>query len=439
MKILVIRCPDRGKKREGSYNHEWNEDYSTSLGLINGLVEYDIEEDVSIGMSGGFSTGKFPFKAAGVRGYFTKDDYTSAYLKNDIKVRGFEMKTFWNHLRTDYIAPLLDTKAIMNSLESEASYNFELIDSHDTTLGGGVRYDYCKSNLWGRVVSPKDSLGWYGYLRDDWEITEKLRLIGTGRLDYNEHSGTNLTGRLSALYKLFDDQNLTVSAGNSFRAPSFTEYFMDLPIRTSTPTISRGYADLPVEKVVTFEAGYVGQFLDKKLKISEDFFYTYYHNIIDPVGKIIFNPGVTLLSEYTVRGNASTYGCETSVEYKVFDWMKVFGNHSYQLINFEDLAYIRATPKNKFNFGMMINYEDKLKAALYWHIMAKTEIVTGGVGATKNHLERYDTLNGKITYAITENIEIGVECTNMLLNKHREMVTGEQIGRRVMGEMTVKF
>jgi outer membrane receptor protein involved in Fe transport len=328
-------------------------------------------------------------------------------------------------------------KSKIDVIETELSYDFELFENHDVTIGTGLRYDYAKANIWGPTVSPQTQLIWNGYIQDDWEVMDNFRVIGSGRMDYYTISGLQLTGRIAGLFTLFKDNFIRASLGNAFRAPTLSEYYLDIYQRTTPMGHNFGQKELDVEKIVTGEVGYEGKFFDKRVKVNSDFFVSYIKNFIDATrtGFESFAP-VIITTGYLNQGNATTWGIESSIEYKATDWMKCFVNHTYQRVKYNENAFVRFTPKNMWNLGVLMNYEDRAEASLYWHYVGPG----GNIGNTRTSIDKYSTLNARLGYWITENIELAISGTNILLDKHVESPgTGEQIGRRYLAELRLKF
>ncbi len=413
--------------------------HKTNMAQGDAKIEYYIDDESKVSLSMGGAIGDYPFVSSTNEVFMGDNKMGYLYTMLNGNVGGFKGKVFWNHCIADYTPKSKKFKSKIDVIETELSYDFELFDSHDITVGTGLRYDYAKANIWGPVVSPQDQFIWNGYVQDDWKVMDNFRIIGSGRMDYYTISGLQLTGRIAGLFTIFEGNVIRASLGNSFRAPTLSEYYLDI-YQTISPTTSNhnfGQKELDVERIVTGEVGYEGTFFEKKLKVNADFFVSYIKNFIDSTrtGFESFAP-LIITTGYINQGNATTWGVEAGAEYKVTDWMKCFANNTHQLVNYDENAFRRSTPRNMWNLGVLVNYENKLEGSLYWNYVAKTE----NVGNNKSSVDRYSMLNGRIGYWVTENCEVAASCSNILLDKHVEAPGyGEDIGRRFLVEVRLKF
>jgi outer membrane receptor for ferrienterochelin and colicin len=420
------------------YDYFYLDSYKTNLGELNGQVDYYIDDNSKVSLSAGGSIGEHPFISSTAYAYRGENEIGYFYTMLDCVLDGFKGKLFWNHFIADYSPDSKRFKSKIDVIETELSYNFEPLENHDVTIGTGLRYDFAKANIWGPIVSPQVQLIWNGYIQDDWKVMDNFRIIGSGRMDYYTISGLQLTGRIAGIFTLFENNFIRASLGNAFRAPTLSEYYLD--IYQSIPgatTHNFGQKELDVEKIVTGEVGYEGQFFNKKVKVNTDFFVSYVKNFIDSTrtGFESFVP-LIITSGYLNQGNATSWGIENSIEYKATDWMKCFANHTHQLVRYDENAFIRFTPKNMWNLGVLMNYEDKVEASLYWHYVGQGE----NTGNTQTPISKYSTLNARLGYWITKNIEVAVSGTNILLDNHTESPgAGEPIGRRYLAELRLKF
>jgi iron complex outermembrane receptor protein len=124
----------------------------------------------------------------------------------------------------------------------------------------------------------------------DW-----VTVTGDLRIDYNTITEEFLSPRLAAVFLPFEDQYLRLGVTRAFRKPAIIETHTHLnvtfpeggPITAASQDKFRefmtrgiGNHNLDNEKLLSFEAGYLGQFLEKKLSVSLDLYYNLYANRI---------------------------------------------------------------------------------------------------------------------------------------------------------------
>ena len=64
-----------------------------------------------------------------------------------------------------------------------------------------------------------------GYVQDEWDVTDDLRLVPGARFDYHSRFGSVSSPRLAMLYTMTPAARVRASAGRAFRAPSLSELF----------------------------------------------------------------------------------------------------------------------------------------------------------------------------------------------------------------------
>jgi iron complex outermembrane receptor protein len=122
------------------------------------------------------------------------------------------------------------------------------------------------------------------------------------RLDYNTETGTFLSPRLSAVFRPADDQYLRLGVARAFRKPAFIEtrahLMVEFPDESPITGAGRdeflefmtrviGNGGIGNEALLSFEAGYLGRFLDDRLRFSLDLYYNIYSNEVQFISKIV--------------------------------------------------------------------------------------------------------------------------------------------------------
>ena len=415
-----------------------NDEVKTELGKANVEIDFDLTDISNLSVSAGIVDGEFPFMANPDPAFLGKNEATIAYVKLDYELGDFSGKFFWNYSDITYETVSLSQNGKINIYEAELKYQLSLWEKHAVTIGGGGRYDVGESNF---SVNNKESdeTQLNIYVQDDIELTDLLSLIGSVRLDHHSLGDYNFSGRLATVYNFSEDQYIRLSVGNAYRAPTFSEYFVYLEVPGIVTTINRGNEDLDVETIVTGEIGYEGWFVDRKIKVNADAFVSKIDDFIDvaPVGMI---PGPVPVIElmFTNLGEAITWGFEPGIEIKFNDVLSGFANYSYQNVDYKNGAYERLTPKHKVNLGFKALIGDKCILTVYGHYVSKAEYSLIALEDTMK-IDDYFLLNARLGYRVNDTIEIAVSGSNLLDDKHREAPFGEEIGVRIIGEVTVTF
>jgi iron complex outermembrane receptor protein len=134
-------------------------------------------------------------------------------------------------------------------------------------------------------------------------------------------SPSNLSPRVSLMYKLDDTTNLYASLGRGFKSGSYN-------IRANT--LAAPVADHPVNDEVldTFEFGSKSNFADGKFALNADVFYTRYRDIQLSVFTSYTQANGTpgFYGDFTNAGKAHAYGIEAEFSWRPIEHWSVIGN-----------------------------------------------------------------------------------------------------------------
>ncbi|MBL7846632.1 MAG: TonB-dependent receptor [Cyclobacteriaceae bacterium] len=338
----------------------------------------------------------------------------------------------------------------------EGNYQFrEMIKWADIQVGGNWRRYSLFSNGTIFNEAPNDGInferinideyGMYGVIAKSFS---KLRATASVRYDKNQNFQGQVTPRLTLVYELTPENNLRASFQTGFRNPDTQAQFIYFPSSGGTllgsaqanaeryyvhnggaytqasyndfvkaggsldpntgtpinpatnPTASQllkiaNVAYVKPEKLWSGEVGYKGLWLDKKLLLDLNGYYTSYDgfiggqivaskNALDPQGNTIKHQGKavlpgTLFSPYVNSTRAVTsFGAGLGFTYKLPRDFELNGNYNYANYTAEEDKDFRAgfnTPKNRGsvglsnrkifkNFGASVNY--RYQTAFLW-------------------------------------------------------------------------
>jgi outer membrane receptor protein involved in Fe transport len=215
----------------------------------------------------------------------------------------------------------------------------------------------------------------------DW-VTATLGL----RFDYNTATKEFFSPRLAAVFKPAPGQFIRLGVARSFRKPPFFETDMHVSVRfpADSPITGDGQekflefmtrvignGNIRNEDLVSFEAGYLGQYLDGKLTLTLDLFC----NI--PTDRVTFTQRVTLDEQGLPDLDRSSFmfensdvalyifGGELSVRYSPARNLSLLAWYSHRQV-FEGSQYIGyENPKNLMGLGGRFRTDSGLLGSLY--------------------------------------------------------------------------
>jgi len=363
---------------------------------------------------------------------------------------------------TYYNAPgtLFDAK--LNTLTGDFQLDRELGLDHFLTVGAFFRYDgYDRDtfdltyfrNLDSKtdhkfVIRGKETL-YALYAQDQWQTLEYLTLHAGLRLDswkaYDGQSGkpysvesiqdyseSHLSPKLAAVWAVNENTYVRGSVANSFRAPTISELFY-LPRSSYKPN-----PNLKPETMWNYEIGADQYLFNRRMKISG----AVYHSEIDDM---ISRRKVDGFRFYDNFSEAKVDGAEASVSADMTDWLRLWGNISYNRTRVtKDLTdpevqgkWLTGVPRLMGNIGFDAVYSN-FKLSLGGNFLGKEYTTSDNSDEDDlrgGYAERW-LWNAKFSYAPVKWMEASISMDNIFDTQNYEWVYMER-GRFVMAE--VKF
>ena len=254
----------------------------------------------------------------------------------------------------------------------------------------------------------------------DW-----VTVTGDLRFDYNTVTDVFLSPRLAAVFLPLEDQYLRLGVTRAFRKPAFLETHTHLnvifpeggPITAASQDKFRefmtrgiGNSSLDNEKLLSFEAGYLGQFLDKQLSVSLDLYYNLYTDRIGVNEQLELDdmtglPNLDTSSFYYINRSWKDrliVGWELMVRYSPSKNLSLLASWAYrEEFKREDSLSACTSPKNFLVAGVRFRTDSGLVGSLYafTHSEFLEKVPTPGGILDKGvyiHMENLALVLGKI-------------------------------------------
>jgi outer membrane receptor for ferrienterochelin and colicins len=299
----------------------------------------------------------------------------SSYLfyRNTLSEKfNYEFRTYFSNFETHttdkyttYASLFDEYKFSQNILKIELQTNYLFTKTQYLTVGAGFWTEQAKSL---RIAGGKErTKQLYLYLQDDINLSDKLNLIGSFRIDDHSEYSVQFNPKVSASYKITPNLVIRGSIGTGFKAPNFEELYLDwtnpmagysvfgrtyiieglkkLQETGQIATLLLSPDSLPSlepEKSVSFDLG--GNFSTDNLFIKINIFRNNVSNLIDflPVAN---KTNGQRLHTYQNLVKIFTQGIELMFEYTLMNNLKL--NLSYQYLVTGDINVINKIKENK--------------------------------------------------------------------------------------------
>ncbi|CAN5215287.1 TonB-dependent receptor [soil metagenome] len=374
-----------------------------------------------------------------------------------------------------------------NLYNIEGQYNLSKFTGNFADILIGANYKKYVLNSEGTLFAdsagtiPINEYGAYAQLTR--KLVDRVKLTLSGRYDKNTNFEGKFTPRISAVIKVAEDNNVRLSYQSAYRFPSTQQQWINLKVGTGTRLLggvqslqdfyhfntnkvyaldtTQLYAGTPreqkfdkfkAETLNSFEAGYKGLLVNKKLLVDVYGYYGVYKNFVVRqlvVQSVSGNASVftdvnsvrgnlrndQVVNTYSVptnlSGDVKTYGFGAGLDYALGRNYSIGINASSDNLKDVPTGYIAQfnSPKYRFaaNFGN--TGFGKNKAAMFNIAYRWQDDVdyVGDFGA--GTVPAYHTLDGQVGYKfIPEKILLKVGATNLLNQYYRNGFGNANIG-----------
>lgn len=433
-----------GWKEADNFNIRGNDSLDT--GSVNAFVELDLADDEKLAFSAGANHGEFEYYYSPVlisqEAFYGPLDNTSIYLKSDYENGGLKALAYWNHYDALWETPKFAADILINTFNTEFSYEFD-VDNQSFIAGIGGQYDYAESSLFTTAATQdQDQVIYYGYIQDDIKLSDEWLVNSSIRVDhYSENDEYNPSFRLATIYTPNNTDTFRAGVGYSFRSPTLTEYFVNLPINVTAANTPGAIANflgneaLEPERYLTYELSYQGRRMDGRFRPFIDLFFTEIRSFIDAVPNGAGPVGAN--EQFQNSGKAFSSGGEIGGEFDLTDDFVLIFNYAYNNVEYDSLrpeSFFH--PKNKVNGGFKWKgMNDKLNISLLAHFVQGDETTAG----TDDTTEDYVMSSLYVGYKINDSAEISLSGQNVFHDKHVEFTEADEIGSRVLAKLEYKF
>ena len=377
------------------------------------------------------------FISADIRQRYTDDDITRhcTNVRNTYITLRYDRPDFW--IRAFYNKQFKNAVRRLLSVD-DTNYEFEIMrvfrwGKNITSIGGfAKRVDFVVKNNTG-AKHTSDVEDYAIKVENEYHATDKLILTLGGRAEYFSRVDLVGLGRSSIIYKLAEDQRLALTVASGYYLPSLAQLYGWGGILSNkfNPSLNE-------EKITSYELAYYGH-PSERIKLNAAVFYNEYRGLIPN--------DFTITPENSV--NAHQRGLELGFDFLLTNWLTGFANYTYQKIHRSDLGSLEVDPKNMVNFGfraksgkwssnLTFHYVDK-----FYEIYDAANPALGRLSAPQK-VDSYITVDARIAYKPSDNLEFALTAFNLLNDEHYETnptgwIGADKVSRRIMASVSYKF
>ena len=282
--------------------------------------------------------------------------YNGAWDWGDVKFNAYQSSAERDNERTNGTTPTRSQGLEDNVVDGHVS--LKVMEGNRITFGGQLREEKLFDDVAsasGVTTVQHNSV----FVQDEFNLVDKLSLVGGIRFDHHDVYGWESSPRLYAVYEVTDNLVLKGGYGEGFRAPSLTELSAEFQVLAAGGRFwVFGNPDLDPERSKSWEVSV--QYDQENWAISATLFQNDLENLVQSV----------CVSDCGVRGREIRYyqnvdaarikGVEVSLTVRLTDDLQLDGNYTY--LDAEDRGTgdpLESRPEHSGNISLNWQFMDQ--------------------------------------------------------------------------------
>ena len=309
-----------------------------------------------------------------------------------------------------------------NSLFSNLIFQTQWTKSHSLTAGLNATMDQYKETLPHISVNPflKNEIVTGIYGEYTYNHTDKLKIMGGLRADYNSLFGTLITPRVHFKYSLTENVLVRASVGKGYRSPNIFAEYNNLLAGNRSLVIA---PDLKMENAWNYGVSSMFDLdiAEKEITLSAEWYYTHFNQQV--VADMDSDPHKVMFSN--LDGTSFSHSLQVEASSEIMKGLSVNLAHRLNIVKTTIAGILRDKPlTSKSKSLLTLSYQTPLKK---WQFDYTAQINGGGrlpdPDSTNPMWEKtykpYTVMNGQITkYFRTWSVYVGGENLTNFVQKN---------------------
>ena len=355
--------------------------------------------------------------------------------------------------------------------EAEGRVTQPLSDRFRLIAGGNYRLDKSTGSILEGGEASARLIGGYGQL--EAEVRESVKLTLAARVDDHEIFSRQFSPKVGLVLKPSRDQAIRLTYNRAFRSPTLTQQRVSLPIQQGVTirgndngfqfaslfgaplpaAFAGGLEALTPEESNTFEVGFKGLIAERAFLDVSGYLSRYKNFISDTIpisdirnGIAVVGPDGVPFPEETISftnfGKQDVIGADIGIHFFATDLVTLTANVSVidadELQNGNGLTQPFNSPETVLNLGLTATdwIRPGTRVDVDMKHVSEHQFMSGIHNGT---VPAYTVVNLGVGLKAPNGIGYRLSARNLLNNKHREFVTGPEIGAVLVGEIEVGF
>jgi iron complex outermembrane receptor protein len=329
-------------------------------------------------------------------------------------------------------SPLATVNARDVQYDVEAQHAFDLLDGRlRSVYGGNWRLALASSDQRYAGAPRQQDRTSRGFVSTTFQATESLTAFGAVSVEHSDYGSWQPAYQASLSQKIGEGQSLRLSNAYSTAQPS--AFKLHANNQTSSTMLVQGNPAAPAEKLSNVEAGYIGEFLDRRLKAEANVFYQHDWDVSSLLQ--VGASGPIVVKSYVDNDEIVERGVESKLAYRWSKTGSVYANYSFEdITNWTGSAMIeRTNPAHAVNFGGAAGLGRGFSASanVGWN-----DSYIGGDAVTS--VAAYWRLDARLAWTC-EAFEVFAAGQNLTRPTHEVEFNGLPVPRTIYGGVSARF
>ena len=344
----------------------------------------------------------------------------------------------------------------VDTLDVEFQHRFPMGTYHDITWGLGYRFyqDHFQANSDLLSMSPESKSFniFNAFLQDEVGFFDKRLLLTLGsKIEYNDFTQFEIQPNARLLWKPNDRHSSWIAVSRAVRTPSRVENDASALMAIIPPpdmgplpvaVVFYGSDDFDSEKLTAYELGYRVH-ATSSLTLDASLYYNEYERLRETAAGAPIPAGspptlMILPASTTNNTKGEIYGFELAAEWNTFEWMRFRPAYTYMEndIEYSPTDILAAQdPRHQISLRTSIDLPRNLECDLWYRYVGEISDTIGG----------YDTVDVRLGWKCTRNLELSIVGQNLLDSHHAEFqpealhTLATEVDRGVYGKIVWAF
>lgn len=329
----------------------------------------------------------------------------------------------------------------------EAVHHIHWSDRFKTTWGGSIRLSAAESDEAFRSNPEQDNALKRGFIQQSFSMMEEITLVFAASVEHSDTGGTEPAYQATVLYSPSERHAFRASYSVAPTIPSLWEARVDR--QSDFTVIMEGNPDLKPSKLHSYEIGYHGAYLERRLLAETNLFYMQFNDLtasfVKQQGSFFPFPSPFIFSFDNSR-EATAKGAEVKLTYRFAPARSIYVNYTYETIDDEGSTFTEAdrilieeaTPKHKVNLGGLFRLASGLSATLNAGYKS-TYLITNSRQSEILKVPPYWRVDARLAYNPMKDVEFFVVGRNLASPHHPEFPDFLEIPKSYYGGISVIY